>query len=185
MLGLACLGIAVLCALVSRGVLVAAAFSVSRAWGVGVFLPFGPLLFRLSYPEQAARARVFGLIALPCYLGFIAFGPGLSLSSLPLHRGAIEKDLATTSKPVSFASEDESASHRPAQNPPLLPNDRRAANEAEFARLRAWSEKLLLTKRDLLRSDTESAKRYNEEATRFNSALAAANAEKAALDAMH
>src|SRR5215813_4231596 len=120
MAGLVCLGVGIVCALISRGLLVAAAFSISFVWGIGVLLPFGPLLFRLSYPEQAARARIFGLISLPCYLGFFAFGSGLS--SLPFHE--IEKDLATTSKTVGYASEGRPA----AQKLPSAPDGRRAAN---------------------------------------------------------
>src|SRR5262245_40736001 len=183
MAGLACLVIGLLCALVSRGLLVVSAFSISFGWGIGVLLPFGPLLFRLSYPEQAARARVFGLISLPCYLGFFAFGSGLS--GLPFHRDAVEKDLAATSKTVGYASESGRAGQIAARQPASSPDERRAANEAEFIRLRTWSDKLLATKRDLLKSDVESARHYNEEATQFNAALAAANAEKATLDSAH
>ena len=183
MTGLVCLGVGILCALISRGLLVAAAFSVSYGWGIGVLLPFGPLFFRLSYPEQAARARIFGLLSLPCYLGFMTFGPGLS--ALSLHKSAVEKDLATTSKPIGYALESSTASKLPAKNSSTSVMERRVANEAEFTRLRNWSEKLLATKRDLLQSDVEGARRYNAEASDFNAALAAANAEKASLDSSH
>lgn len=183
MAGLACLVIGLLCALISRGLLVAAAFSISRWWGIGVLLPFGPLLFRLSYPEQAARARVFGLISLPCYLGFFAFGSGLS--ALSFDRDAIEEDLARTSKTAGYASENAAPSHAAARSPAASPDALRAANEAEFTRLRAWNERLLAAKRDILQSDVEGTRRYNTEAAQFNAALAAANAEKTALDSTH
>src|SRR5690348_4866041 len=103
MAGLVCLGVGLLCALIARGLLLVAAFSISFLWGIGVLLPFGPLLFRLSYPEQAARARIFGLISLPCYLGFMTLGPGLG--ALSFHRGVVEKDLASTSKASGYAME--------------------------------------------------------------------------------
>src|SRR5262249_5150613 len=136
-------------------------------------LPFGPLLFRLSYPERAARARIFGLISLPCYLGFFAFGSGLSMLSF----GEIEKDFAETSQTVGYASENTDATKVADST-----SGRRTANEAEFPRLHGWSEKLVATKRDLLNSDVEGTRRYNEDAAKFNAALTAANAEKAKLD---
>lgn len=180
MAGSVCLLVGVLCALISRGLLVVAAFSISFGWGIGVLLPFGPLLFRLSYPEQAVRARVFGLISLPCYLAFFAFGS--DLSALPFHREAVEKDLAATSPKAGYGSEGAAPSQIAAKNIASSPVERRVANEAEFTRLHSWSERLLATRRDLLKSDPEGARRYNEEATQFNAAVAAANAERAALD---
>ena len=183
MAGLICLGVAVLCALISRGLLIAAAFSISFWWGIGVILPFGPLLFRLSYPEQALRARIFGLISLPCYLGFVTFGPGLG--ALSLRKSEAGQDLASTSKPTGYAMETSAAAGPRTQTPNLSLDERRAANEAEFRRLRAWSEKLLAIKRDLLGGDVEASRRYNQEATQFNAALTAANAEKSALDSAH
>jgi hypothetical protein len=104
---------------------------------------------------------------------------------LSFHRGVVEKDLASTSKASGYATENSAAPNPAAAASSLSIAERRVANEAEFARLRAWSEQLLLTKRDLLRSDVEGARRYNAEATDFNAALAAANAEKAVLEFAH
>jgi len=59
--------------------------------------------------------------------------------------------------------------------------ERQTVNAAEFERLRAWSEKLRLQKRDLLHSDTEGNRAYNAEVTQYEAALKKANAEKAAL----
>jgi hypothetical protein len=59
--------------------------------------------------------------------------------------------------------------------------ERQAVNSAEFERLRVWSEKLRLQKRDLLHSDTEGNRAYNAEVTQYEAALGKANAEKAAL----
>ena len=44
--------------LIGRILLIGAAFSVSAGWGIGVLLPFGPLFFRLNYPELAPLSRV-------------------------------------------------------------------------------------------------------------------------------
>ncbi len=67
----------------------------------------------------------------------------------------------------------------------LTPNlaERRTANAREFERLRAWSEKLRLQKRDLLHSDAEGNLVYNIELAQFSTALEKATAEKAQLGA--
>jgi hypothetical protein len=59
--------------------------------------------------------------------------------------------------------------------------ERQAVNNAEFERLRAWSEKLRLQKRDLLHSDEEGNRAYNLELAQYNAALEKASAEKASL----
>src|SRR5207302_9657762 len=69
------LGIGVVCILIGRILLIGAAFGVSVWWGLGIFLPFGPLLFRLSYPELAPLSRTFRLIALPCILAYFVLRP--------------------------------------------------------------------------------------------------------------
>jgi hypothetical protein len=179
MIGWLCLGIGVVCALVSRVLLTTAAFSISLWWGIGVLLPFGPVLFRLSYPDEVKRARIFGVISVLCLFGFITFGPGLHAMSL--HRRTVVKDARSPAKPVAYAIEKPNASAAPSSTPASF-EDRRAANNQEFVRLEAWNEKLRLTKRDLLRSDVEAVRRFNDEATEFNNALVAANVEKAAID---
>src|SRR5689334_24860842 len=70
---------AVICALIGRILLIGGAFSVSIWWGVGVLLPFGPLLFRLSHPDVAPTSRYFRLAVLPCLFAYFVFQPnGLS-----------------------------------------------------------------------------------------------------------
>src|SRR6266446_4493784 len=61
--------------LIGRILLIGAAFGVSVWWGLGIFLPFGPLLFRLSYPDLAPVSRTFRLVALPCILGYFVLRP--------------------------------------------------------------------------------------------------------------
>src|SRR5256885_14054939 len=70
------LAIGLVCIFVGRILLIGAAFGVSVWWGLGIFLPFGPLIFRLSYPDLAPLSRTFRLIALPCILAYFVFRPG-------------------------------------------------------------------------------------------------------------
>src|SRR5437762_12573493 len=62
--------------LIGRILLMNAAFGVSVWWGLGIFLPFGPLLFRLSYPDLAPMSRTFRLFAMPCILAYFVLRPG-------------------------------------------------------------------------------------------------------------
>lgn len=183
MAALVCLGLGVVCAVISRVLLIAAAFSVSIWWGIGVLLPFGPLLFRLSHRDQAARSRMFGLATLPCFFGYVMLGPSLGSS---LHQKTFLSADANAAPATQFAIETPrtplvAATVTPAPTPSL--DERRAANKQEIARLRTWSDKLRLTKRDLLHSDTAGNRRYNVELAQYNAAVAAANSEKAALGA--
>ena len=70
------LGIGVVCILIGRILLLSAAFGVSVWWGLGIFLPFGPLVFRLSYPDLAPLSKMFRLLALPCILAYFVLRPG-------------------------------------------------------------------------------------------------------------
>src|SRR5438105_13276131 len=80
------LGVGFILALIGRGLLVSAAFRISWKWGLGVLLPFGPVAFRLSYPDDAQPSRIFRLAALPCFLYFLVSGPGLPAMSRPFSR---------------------------------------------------------------------------------------------------
>jgi hypothetical protein len=59
MVSLVFLGLAIVCALISRILLLIAAINISAGWAFGVFLPFGPLFFRLNYPEAARNSFLF------------------------------------------------------------------------------------------------------------------------------
>jgi hypothetical protein len=61
--------------LIGRILLIRAAFGLSVWWGLGIFLPFGPLLFRLNYPDLAPLSKTFRLIALPCILAYFVLRP--------------------------------------------------------------------------------------------------------------
>jgi len=162
--------IGLVCILIGRILLIGAAFGVSVWWGLGIFLPFGPMLFRISYPDLAPLSRTFRLIALPCILAYFVLRPGppsydkffkqKPVPSAPANHYALEK----VSKVVASGFEQ-----------------RQAANQKEFERLAAWNQALKLKKRDLLRSDVQGNIFYDAELAQYNEALAKATAEKKAL----
>lgn len=169
MAGLIFLGTAIALTLIGRFLLISAAFGVSVWWGLGVFLPFGPLLFRLSYPDVAPSSRYFRLAAMPCFLAFFVFQPtGLG----ELRRLEFLKSAQAPAAPKSYATEQ-----------PKQPSaqERRAANIQEFQRLAKWSETLRLKKRDLLHSDVQGNIAYDAELAQYETALARATAEKQAV----
>jgi hypothetical protein len=169
----------VVCGLVSRGLLIKAAFGISKKWGFGVFFPFGPLFFRLSFPDEVGRARMFQLATLPCFFLYILTSPELIPST---HVGLVRVGPAGQEKYALALGNltwkfggDASAVAR--QSLPTL-EERRAANDREQERLRLLGDKLRARKRDLLNSDKEGAIAYNRDATDYNLALEKANAEK-------
>jgi hypothetical protein len=182
MLSFVFLGLAIVCALVSRILLLIAAIDIGAWWALGVFLPFGPLFFRLNYPEQARNSYLFRVATLLCIFGFVVMRPGWSLSTHNGHR--------TTSfpqrpnQPVGYAMEKPVPSKKTtaaAVAPTPTLNQRRAANATELERLRGLEEQLRLRKRDLLHSDTEGNRVYAIDLASYNDALAKATAEKNAL----
>ena len=174
MAALVFLALGILLTLIGRILLIGAAFGVSVWWGLGIFLPFGPLFFRRSYPDLAPMSRTFRLFAIPCFLAFIVLRPGPTsganssafwkekdIPSAPANRFALEK----VTKSIAAPSLEE----------------RRSANAKEMDRLTGWSEALLLKKRDLLRSDTQGNISFNAEVAEYNAALAKATAERNAI----
>jgi hypothetical protein len=180
MAALAFLVIGMVCSLISRVLLFKAALGISGRWAVGVLVPFGPMLFRMNYPEEAHQARMFRLATLPCFFLYILLGPG------PAYRHHLSKVTSISLQPAGYAIEKPAVGGKPAGPGPkieLTPNldDRRAVNTEEFDRLRTWAEKLRLKKRDLLHSDTEGNLAYTAELARYNAALEKANAERSVL----
>jgi hypothetical protein len=168
--GLVFLGIGVVCALIGRILLIGAAFGVSVWWGLGVFLPFGPLLFRLSYPNLAPTSRYFRLAVFPCLLAYFVFQPtGFS----KLRRHEVLKSAKETAAPTNHYAIEQLAQP--------LAEERRGANEREFQRLNAWSEALRLKKRDILNSDVQGNIAYQAELAQYNAALTKATTEKKSL----
>ena len=158
--------------LIGRILLIGAAFGVSVWWGLGIFLPFGPLLFRLSYPDLAPVSRTFRLVALPCILGYFVLRPA-SLSGS--HFDQFFKHKEVPSAPANHYGLEKIAIAAPSLE------ERRAVNVKELERLTGWSEALRLKKRDLLNSDVQGNIAYNAEVAEYNAALAKATAEKNSL----
>jgi len=153
-----------------------------RMVGTRSFLPFGPLFFRLNYPEQARDSYLFRIGTLLCIFGFVVMRPGWSLSTHNGHR--------TTSfpqrpnQPVGYAMEKPAPPKKtsPAVAVPTLTLDeRRATNAKELERLQGMEEQLKLRRRDLLHSDTEGNRLYAIDLASYNDALAKATTEKNAL----
>ena len=164
---------AILCALIGRILLIGAAFGISVWWGLAVFLPFGPLLFRLGHPGLAPLSMKFRLAVLPCFFMFFLLEPnGLSA----LHHSDIFKSAHAPAAPkVTYATEKVQKVAKPSLE------DRSIANRREFERLKAWNDALRLKKRDLLHSDVPGNIAYNAELAQYESALAKATADKQAL----
>jgi hypothetical protein len=163
--------IGIVCILTGRILLIGAAFGVSVGWGLGIFLPFGPTLFRISYPELAPWSRTFRLVALPCILAYFIFRPD------PPNYDRFFKQKPVPSAPANHYSLEKISKVIAA---PTL-EKRREANEKEFARLASWSQALKLKKRDLLNSDVQGNVFYEGELAQYNEALTKANAEKQTL----
>ena len=185
MVSLVFLGLAILCALISRILLVTAAAKISAGWAFGVFLPFGPLFFRLNYPEEARNSYIFRVATLACFFGFIIYEPRTTWHLPGSHPMSASPRLAKQT--VGYATEKPGTSRKatgtaaPAPTPTLA--ERRAANATELDRLRGIEADLKLRKRDLLNSDTEGNRVYALDLASYNDALAKATAEKNALAA--
>ena len=173
-----------LCGLIARVLLITSAFGISKKWGFGVLLPFGPMFFRRRYPDEVRRARMFQLATLPCIFIYVIVSPELIPSTeVGLTRlgppGQEKLALVAGGRTFSFGGYASEPTPAPKKQVPL--SERRQANVAEFERLRGWSEKLRLRKRDLLNADEAGALAYNRDASDYNAALDKANAEKFAL----
>src|SRR6476620_6257266 len=105
------LGLAIVCALISRILLLIAAIDISAWWAFGVFLPFGPLFFRLNYPEEARNSYLFRVATLLCVFAFVISQPRMTLH--------MPKNYPTTASPrltkqtVGYAMEKPGPSKKP------------------------------------------------------------------------
>jgi hypothetical protein len=175
------LGLAIVCALISRILLVTAAVNISASWAFGVFLPFGPLFFRLNYPEAARNSYLFRVATLLCVFGVVISQPRMMLHTPKIHPTAASPRLSKQT--VGYAMEKPgtkvASTPMPAPTPAL--EQRRAANTTELERLRGVESELKLRKRDLLHSDTEGNRVYAIDLASYNEALAKATTEKNAL----
>jgi hypothetical protein len=193
MLPLVLLSLALASALISRFLLIKAAFKISLWWGIGVFIPFGPIVFRLKYPAEAKQAWIFSVATLGLTLGCVLASPQI----LPTARAGLAKSVNSAkgqwhipfasyfpghSKPAigSNIFDPSKPKDLSAPKPPNV-EERRQSNSKELADLRAWNERLKLKKRDLLHSDTEGNRMYAIEIDSYNAALNKATAEHTAL----
>ena len=181
MVSLIFLGLAILCALISRILLVTAAIKISISWAFGVFLPFGPLFFRLNYPDEARNSYLFRVVTLFCVFGFVVSQPKMTLHMPKTYPTAVSPRLSKQT--VGYAMEKPGASKNPNAAPTPALQQRRAANATELERLSGVEAELKLRKRDLLHSDTEGNRVYAIDLASYNEALAKATAEKNAIAA--
>jgi hypothetical protein len=182
---LAFLIIGLVCAIVSRVLLFMAALRISAGWAFGLVIPFGPTLFRINYPDEAHRSRLFRLATLPCFFLYFVLGSGpgsFRHSRVELKHGLDQPVHYSMEKKVAGAKKTSSA---PGPQVELSPgpslDERRIANTHQFERLRAWNDALRLRKRDLLHSDAAGNLAYNNELEQYKSALEKANAERSGL----
>ena len=175
------LGLAILCALISRILVVTAASKISAGWAFGVFLPFGPLFFRLNYPEEARNSYIFRVATLGCFFGFVISQPRMTLHMPKIHPAAASSRLSKQT--VGYAMEKPGAkiAGTPTPAPTLTLEQRRAANATELERLRGVETDLKLRKRDLLHSDVEGNRVFAIDLAAYDEALVKATAEKNAL----
>ena len=183
MVSLVFLGLAIACALISRILLLTAAANISAGWAFGLFLPFGPLFFRLNYPEEVRNSYLFRVATLLCVFGFVISQPRMTLHLPKIHSTAVSPRLSKQT--VGYAMEKPGTSKKVTRSPtparaPTL-EQRRAANATELERLRGIEAELKLRKRDLLHSDTEGNRIYAIDLASYNETLAKATAEKNAL----
>ena len=180
MAGLVCLTMAAICAVISRILLLIAALDISMWWAVGVFLPFGPTLFRLNYPEAARSSFMFRVGTLACIFLYVVLGPGALIFPHP-------KPALGSSKPArrGYASELVAKifviKQPTGKSDPVSLEERRLANVRELERLSRWNDALRSRKRDLLKSDVAGNQAYNIDLQEYMNALATATAEKQVL----
>jgi hypothetical protein len=182
MVSLVFLGLAIVCALISRILLLIAAIDISAWWALGVFLPFGPLFFRLNYPQQARNSYLFRVATLLCIFGFVVMRPGLNFSPGGSHRTT---SFAPPAKQTVGYAMEKPVSSKKTNSVSAAPTpsvaQRRAASATELERLHGLEAELKLRKRDLLHSDTEGNRLYAIDLAAYNEAFAKATAEKNAL----
>ena len=182
MVGLVCLTIAVICAIIARVLLVIAAANISFWWAVGVFLPFGPMLFRLNYPEAARSSFIFRVATLGFIFLFLVVGPAASI--YPERKPSIAKPTETEhGYAFEIVQRLSRLTDKPETIDPQTLPARQAANEREFERLNKWSEALRAPKSDLRAGDVEGNRAYNVDLEEYKAALAKTNAEKEVLTA--
>ena len=170
--------------MISRIMLFVAAVRISAGWALGVWLPFGPLCFRRTFPDQSRASAPFRTLTILCFGIYVLLG--LGSKSIPYLRNPQASAPTESPQATGYAiersddSEDSEDSEKSAKTHVSL-GDRRAANAKELDRLAKWSEDLKLKKRDLLRSDIQGNKDYEGELAEYTEAFTKATAERESL----
>lgn len=204
------LAAALACALIGRILLVNKAFGVSTLWGFTVvFVPFGPLLFRMNYRELAYPSRYWRMATAPLFLLFIFNGGNASV------RQSFEDFMKKPAAEVASAGDTDfqlpetmpgsASTSAPAAESPTVPTatpskgvaaalaampaaprvlslaERMEANRQEFERLADWYTNLKNERGYLRKGDFAAVEAYNAETARYQMALQLAKTEQADL----
>ena len=203
---------AVVCSFVGRALLVRAAWEISKGWGLAViFVPLAPMFFLMNYKELRGEGKNWRTASVILFLAFMGItGSTGSFSDLweivpnslrpakyAEHQDSSPEEAAAEAAVES--PEDGSAPAKPAATPavvaaaaPVIPvatpppgptlAQRLAANQAEFKRLAEVYEGLKKERGYLKKWDQEAINSYNDEAKKYQTALAAARAEQVELN---
>jgi hypothetical protein len=202
----------VVCSLIGRGLLIRAAFSVGKGWGISVLLvPLAPLFFRWNYKELALQGRHWRTATVACTAIFCVTGGSGSLSDIP-SKWTANGDLAEAEDAPALstagsnrflariaglvAPSDSSVPRAlvpgatleppPAEAAPTVPvvstPERLAANQREFARLADVYAGLKQERGYLRKADVPAITAFNAQAAKYQADLATARAEQAELN---
>ncbi len=166
------------CAMISRILVLTAAFGVSTGWGLTVLLvPFGPLFFRWSYPDLCLRARPFRIATLVC---FVAGGAGLGSSPLDMIRSKVKSPFSgfVTSSNAETEAKDSVIAAPATPAPAVAAATAKGGGPEDFAKLQDWYAQLNVKRKNLLKADKAGLEAFNAEAAQYQAAMQAYKAHK-------
>jgi hypothetical protein len=153
-----------------------AAINVSIGWALGVWLPFGPLCFRRTFPDLSRPSAPFRTATIVfCGLYLLVAG-----SSSEFYRRKSQTSLPLQSNQATGYGTERSADSGETKED-MNVEERRSANTKELDRLAKWADVLRLKKRDLLRSDVQGNRTYEAELGLYDEAFSKATLEKDAI----
>jgi hypothetical protein len=200
-----------MCSLIGRGLLIRAAFSVGKGWGLSVLLvPLAPLFFRWSYKELALQGRHWRTATVACTAIFCVTGGSGSLSDIPskwtsngdlaeaedapaLSTAGSNRFLARIAGLVAPSDSSVPSALVPGATLEHAPEaasavrvvstpERLAANQREFARLVDVYAGLKQERGYLRKADVPAIAAFNAQAAKYQADLATARAEQAELN---
>ncbi|MDB6150894.1 MAG: hypothetical protein JWQ44_2342, partial [Chthoniobacter sp.] len=201
----------VVCSLIGRGLLIRAAFSVGKGWGISVLLvPLAPLFFRWNYKELALQGRHWRTATVACTAIFCVTGGSGSLSDIPskwtsngdlaeaedapaLSTAGSNRFLARIAGLVAPSDSSVPSALVPGATLEHAPEaasavrvvstpERLAANQREFARLVDVYAGLKQERGYLRKADVPAITAFNAQAAKYQADLATARAEQAELN---